>query len=44
MSDENTQNFSGRSGYLDQTPNSHNKFTRKCVAARGKNQQSDLES
>ena len=29
--------LSGKSCYLDLTPNSRNLFTRKCVAARGEN-------
>ena len=29
-------NLSGRSYYLNLTPNAHNLFTRKCVTARGR--------
>ena len=30
--------------YLDQTPNSSNQFTRKCVTVKGENWQSDHKS
>lgn len=39
-----TQNLSGESCYLDITLNFHNYFTRKCVAAKGEDEQSDLGS
>ena len=37
-------NLSVRGCYPDLTPNTHNLFTRKYVAARGENEQLDLES
>ena len=37
-------NSLGRSSFLDQTPNSHNQFTMKCVAIKGENVLLDLES
>ena len=37
-------NWSGRSCYLDLTPNSCHYFTWKCIAAGGENYQSDLRS
>ena len=37
-------NLLGRICCIDLTSNSHNQFTRKCVAAGGENQQSDLGS
>ena len=41
---ENTQTYQVEVSSLDLTPNSSDSFTRKCLAARGENKQSDLGS